>query len=86
MSGRPIDDAMYELIERLIAFADARDRTIADVAIGALIANPVVGSVITGATKPTQIIANAAASSWTPGVEDLAELASILTPGASSAH
>ena len=80
LSGRPIDAATYDLIERLIAFADARRHTIIEVAIGALLANPVVDSVITGATKPAQIIANAAASSWIPTAEDLAELDAILRP------
>lgn len=77
MAGRPIDDTTYDLIERLIAFAEARGRTIVDVAIGGLLAHPAVASVITGATKPEQITANAAASTWTPTADDLVELAAI---------
>ena len=79
MTGRPIDDDLYDLIERLIAYAAARDRTIVDIAIGALLANPVVGSVITGATQPAQIVTNAAAANWLPGKDDLDELSMILT-------
>lgn len=80
MAGRLIDDELHDLIERLIAYAEDRGRTIVDVAVGALIANPVVGSVITGATRPGQIVANAEAATWMPGAADLEELAAILAP------
>ena len=86
LAGRPIDDAMYDTIERLIAYAEARGRTMVDVAIGALAARPVVGSVITGATKAEQIRANAAAATWVPSSDDLAELDRILAPPAAAAH
>ena len=39
---------------------------------------PVVGSVITGATRPEQIRANAAATDWQPTAADLAELDTLL--------
>ena len=45
-----------------------------DVAIGGLAAQPAVATVIAGATHPEQVIANAAAGSWVPTAEDLAEL------------
>jgi aryl-alcohol dehydrogenase-like predicted oxidoreductase len=45
-----------------------------DVAIGGLAAQPAVGSVIAGATKPEQVRANVAALGWEPSAEDLAEL------------
>ena len=86
MAGRPVNDAMYDLIERLVAFADARNRSLVDIAIGALIANPVVASVIAGATKREQIVANAAASNWIPGAEDLVELAAITAPVPPQSH
>ena len=47
-------------------------------AIGSLLARPVVSSVIAGATKPEQVRANAAAARWRPGEDDLAALATIL--------
>ena len=86
MAGRVIDDALYDTIESLLAYAQARERTLVDVAVGALIARPVVGSVITGATKVAQIRANAAAASWAPSAADLAELDAILKPQAAAAH
>jgi len=45
-----------------------------DVAIGGLLARPVVSSVIAGATKPQQVRANVAAADWEPSADDLAEL------------
>jgi aryl-alcohol dehydrogenase-like predicted oxidoreductase len=45
-----------------------------EVSVVGLAAQPAVGSVIAGATKPGQIAANVAALSWTPSAEDLAEL------------
>jgi aryl-alcohol dehydrogenase-like predicted oxidoreductase len=47
-------------------------------AIGALLARPVVSSVIAGATTPEQVRANAAAASWSPSPDDLAALEHLL--------
>jgi aryl-alcohol dehydrogenase-like predicted oxidoreductase len=47
------------------------------VAIGALLARPVIASVIAGATKPEQVRANVEAAAWEPTAEDLAELNSL---------
>ena len=49
-----------------------------DVAIGALLAAPVVASVIAGATKPEQVTENAAAPGWSPDEDDLAALVELL--------
>ena len=49
-----------------------------DVAIGALLADQTVSSVIAGATRPEQVRANAAAARWHPSTEDLAELREVL--------
>jgi aryl-alcohol dehydrogenase-like predicted oxidoreductase len=45
-----------------------------DVAIAGLAAQPAIGSVIAGATRPEQVTANVAALRWEPTAEDLAEL------------
>lgn len=68
----------WDLVERVGAFADAHGVTSTDVAIGALLAEPSVASVIAGATKPEQLIANAAAARWIPDAETLAELRAAL--------
>ncbi|HVY78366.1 MAG TPA: aldo/keto reductase [Solirubrobacterales bacterium] len=76
LSGReaPGSDAQFDVVESLEAFAAERGIGILDVAIAGLAAQPAVGSVIAGATKPEQIAANVAAIEWRPSAEDLAEL------------
>jgi aryl-alcohol dehydrogenase-like predicted oxidoreductase len=67
-------DEQFELIEALSAFAKERGASLLELAIGVLLANPVIASVIAGATKPEQVRANAAAARWSPSDEDLAAL------------
>jgi aryl-alcohol dehydrogenase-like predicted oxidoreductase len=73
-------DEQFDQLDALQEYAAARDLSLVDVAIGALIARPVISSVIAGATKPEQVRANAAAARWQPGDDDLAELRKILGP------
>jgi len=73
-SDRPGTDEQFDLVEALEEFAEARGVGVLDVAIAGLAAQPAVGSVIAGATKPEQIAANVAAVGWQPSAEDLAEL------------
>ena len=67
-------DEQFAVVESLGAFAQERGLTLLEVAIGALLANPTISSVIAGATKPDQIRANAAAARWMPTDGDLAAL------------
>ena len=69
--------ADWDRIEALQAFADARGITLLTLAIGGLLAQPAVGSVISGATRPEQVRANVEASTWQPSADDLAELAGL---------
>lgn len=55
-------------------FAAKRSVSQVTVAIGWLLSRSPVASVIAGATKVDQVRANAAAASWSPMAEDLAEL------------
>ena len=66
--------ADWDEIERLSAFAQQRDLTMLQVAIGGLAAQPAVSSVIAGVTSADQVRSNAAAGLWEPSAEDLAEL------------
>jgi aryl-alcohol dehydrogenase-like predicted oxidoreductase len=77
LHGREIDDADLDRVERLREYADARGITLLDVAVGGLLAQPGVACVITGATKPEQIRANAAAGDWEPTAADLDELLAV---------
>jgi aryl-alcohol dehydrogenase-like predicted oxidoreductase len=70
-------DETFDRLDALEAFASERAITLLDVAIGGLLAQPAVASVISGATKPDQARSNVAASGWEPTPEDLAALDAI---------
>jgi aryl-alcohol dehydrogenase-like predicted oxidoreductase len=80
LSGRDqiASDAQFTTVERLEDYARERGVTITDVAIGGLLAQPAVSSVIAGATKPEQVQSNARAGHWRPSDDDLAALRAIL--------
>jgi aryl-alcohol dehydrogenase-like predicted oxidoreductase len=67
-------DESLDRVERLIAFAESRNRTLLELAFAWLLSRPVVASVIAGATFPEQARANAAAAGWQLTAEDLAEI------------
>jgi aryl-alcohol dehydrogenase-like predicted oxidoreductase len=69
--------APWDTIDKLEEYAAKRDRTLLDVAIGGLAAQPAVASVIAGATSADQARANVAAGGWVPSADDLAELNAI---------
>jgi aryl-alcohol dehydrogenase-like predicted oxidoreductase len=72
-----LTDANFDVIEKLEALAAARGKTILDVAIGWLLAQKSVASVIAGATRSEQVLANVAAAGWamTPGdVEEVSRM------------
>ena len=71
-------DEQWETVEALTAYAHERGVPLTHVAFGALLAQPMVSSVIAGATKPEQLAANAAAAQWSPSAADLAALRAIL--------
>lgn len=70
--------ANYVIIGQLAAFAQQRGHTLADLAIAWLLAEPAVASVITGASSPEQIAANAQAASWKLDEAELAQVRAIL--------
>ncbi|WP_295843073.1 aldo/keto reductase [uncultured Microbacterium sp.] len=72
-------DAPWDALERYQAFCDARGITMLEATFAWFLANPLVASVIAGATSAEQVRANsAAATAWTPSAEDLAEIDGIL--------
>jgi aryl-alcohol dehydrogenase-like predicted oxidoreductase len=79
LHGRPeiADDATFDRLEAAQAFASERGIELLDVGIAGLAAQPMVASVIAGATKPEQVRANAATLRWEPTAADLEELDSI---------
>jgi aryl-alcohol dehydrogenase-like predicted oxidoreductase len=83
LADRPdrLTQTAFDTVEALEKYAAERGRTLLDVAIGGLAARPAVGSVIAGATRPEQIVANVAAGSWQPTDSDLTALDEILGNG-----
>lgn len=77
MAARVLTEKNYEMLGKLEAFADARGKTMLDLAIGWLASLPHVGSVIAGATKPEQVDQNVAAGAWRLTAEELAEVDAI---------
>jgi aryl-alcohol dehydrogenase-like predicted oxidoreductase len=76
LSGRDevFTEETFDRLEALEGYADERGVSILDVAVGGLLAEPAVSSVIAGATKPEQVRANVAAAGWEPTRADLAAL------------
>ena len=70
----------WNKVERLTAVAEERGHTILDLAESWLLAHDVVGSVLTGATKPQQVDANVAAAEWKLDADDMAAVAEALSP------
>ena len=82
MGDRLLTDDNLDTVERLVAFAEARGRTVLDLAFAYLLAHAPVASVIAGATKPSQVRANVAAAGWRLAADDLAALDAVLPASA----
>ncbi len=78
---RVLAEAPWDRIEQLRSFAQQRGVPMTAVAVGWLIAQRPVGSVIAGGTTPDQVAANAAAGRWRPSTEDLRAIDAICPPG-----
>jgi aryl-alcohol dehydrogenase-like predicted oxidoreductase len=79
LSGRDgvFTDETFDRLEALERYAAEREVTMLEVAIGGLLAQPAVASVIAGATKPEQVRANVAAGEWEPTAADVEALAAL---------
>lgn len=77
---RRLTDRNFTILEGMEQFAAARNRTVSDLAIAWLLAQPIVCSVIAGVTGPDQIDSNAAAAEWVLSSDDLNELSKIVDP------
>jgi aryl-alcohol dehydrogenase-like predicted oxidoreductase len=72
-----LTDETFDRLEALEEFAKERSLTLLQVAVGGLLGQPAIASVIAGATKPEQVRANVEAADWEPTSEDLAALSSL---------
>jgi len=68
------DQTPFDKVEALESFAEQRGLTLLQLAFGALLERPQVASVIAGATRPEQVVANVEAVSWQATQDDWAEL------------
>ncbi len=69
--------APMDKVEKLVDFAEGRGHSVLELAFAWLAAKPEVGSIIAGATKPEQVVANVKAAGWKLSNEDLAEIDAI---------
>jgi aryl-alcohol dehydrogenase-like predicted oxidoreductase len=75
------DNAPWDVLDKLTAYAEERGISMLDVAIGGLAAQRAVASVIAGATSAEQIRGNARSGDWQPSEEDLDVLDDLVPPG-----
>ncbi len=71
MGDRYLTDANLKKTERLADFAAEHDRTLLELAVSWLLAQPVVCSVIAGATKVEQLEQNVLAGEWALSAADM---------------
>jgi len=65
-------------VEALIQYAESKGHTLLELAFSWLAANPVIPSVIAGATSPQQVQANAKAINWRMTETECAEIDAIM--------
>src|SRR5690606_7858008 len=82
LAGREdyVTEEKLDKVEALVSWGERHGRSLLEIAIGALAAQPGCASVIAGATSPEQVKANAAAGEWEPTAEELAEIDAIVPP------
>ncbi len=72
-----VTDENFDRVEAYERFAAERGRTVGELAIAWLLAQPPAASVIAGATRPEQVAANAAAATWVLSAEEAAAVAAL---------
>lgn len=78
-------EAPWDALERYSEFARERGVTETALALGWLLAQPSVATVIAGVTRPEQLDENLAATRWKPTADDVAALGGILPRNLSGA-
>ena len=76
-----LTDKNFWILSGLSKFADEHGRPMVELAIAWLLARPSVSSVIAGATKEEQIVANVKACDWQLSADDMDEIDRILGIG-----
>jgi len=79
LARRTMTEANFDRVEALTAFAEARGRTLLELAFCWLLSQDEISSVIAGATSPEQVVSNVgAACGWRLSAEEMEEVASLL--------
>jgi len=74
-----LTDQNFDKVERLTTFAESKRRTLLELAIGWLLSQEGVASVIAGATSPEQLVANVESATWRLTADELAQVDSVLS-------
>ncbi len=82
MGQRAMTDANFQKVAALEKVAQERGHAIAGLALSWLAANPAVSTVIAGATRPEQVVANAKSIEWKMTAEDLKAIDQVCPPPA----
>jgi aryl-alcohol dehydrogenase-like predicted oxidoreductase len=77
-AARVLSEENLDKVDTLTAYANKHDHSILELAFAWLLANPLISSVIAGATKIDQVKSNVAASSWLLSPEEVAEVNALL--------
>ena len=59
-----LNDANFDILEKLETFASERGHAVAELAIAWLVSHPWISTVIAGVTKPQQVSGNVSAAEW----------------------
>ena len=78
-----LTDDRLQTVEALRAFAQSRGHALLELAFSWILTQPVVASVIAGATSPEQVRSNVAAVTWQLTSADLAAIDAIVPPPSS---
>jgi aryl-alcohol dehydrogenase-like predicted oxidoreductase len=79
-----VTDADFDTLDRLRAIGEKSGRTLLELAIGWLTAQPTVSSVLVGATSPAQVKANAAAAEIVLGPDEIGAVSETTSHGGGS--
>ncbi len=74
LADRYLNEKNWSIVEQLRSFCESRGGTLLELAFAWLLAHPPVSSVIAGATKPEQLVANVRAADWQLTPEELVEV------------
>lgn len=80
-SDRFMTERNWQIVDALRKFCDQRKHSLLELAFSWLVAQPAVGSVIAGATKPEQVEQNVRAADWVLSADELKEIDSLAKPG-----